>query len=175
MTSATVEGPLACSPGPTGGSGRAFVALLWRDVFVTGTEAVAFLAQVLLQPVFLLFVFGKVLGDLGYTRGNFAGVLFPGVVAFTAFLTALQNTGVPAGNRLLLHQGDRGPPARAAAHGDGGGREDRLRHAAVACRRRADVPAGALDPRAARRCPGRTRPWSAVFLLLGSLVGAASA
>ena len=40
---------------------RAFSALLWRDVFVTGREAVPFLLQVVLQPVFLLFVFGKVL------------------------------------------------------------------------------------------------------------------
>ncbi|MGI8531513.1 MAG: ABC transporter permease [Geodermatophilaceae bacterium] len=78
-----------------GQAGRAFVALLWRDVFVTGRELVAFLAQVILQPLFLLFVFGKVLGDLGYTQGNFAQVLLPGVIAFTAFLTALQNTAFP--------------------------------------------------------------------------------
>ncbi|MEP6667027.1 MAG: ABC transporter permease [Nocardioidaceae bacterium] len=78
-----------------GGASRAFLALLWRDVFVTGTEIVAFLAQVLLQPVFLLFIFGKVLADLGYTQGNFAEVLLPGIIAFTAFLTALQNTAFP--------------------------------------------------------------------------------
>ncbi len=74
---------------------QAFLALLWRDVFVTGRELVAFLAQVILQPLFLLFVFGKVLGDLGYTQDNFAQVLLPGVIAFTAFLTALQNTAFP--------------------------------------------------------------------------------
>ncbi len=76
-------------------SARAFRALLWRDVFVTGRELVAFLAQVILQPLFLLFVFGKVLGDLGYTQGDFAQILLPGVIAFTAFLTALQNTAFP--------------------------------------------------------------------------------
>lgn len=74
---------------------RAFQGLLWRDVFVTGRELPSFLAQVVLQPLFLLFVFGKVLGDLGYTQGDFAQVLFPGIVAFTAFLTALQNTALP--------------------------------------------------------------------------------
>lgn len=74
---------------------RAFGALLWRDVFVTGRELVAFLAQVILQPLFLLFVFGKVLGDLDYTQGNFEQVLLPGVIAFTAFLTALQNVAFP--------------------------------------------------------------------------------
>lgn len=92
-------GPGSDGSGGAGGTGasatRAFGALLWRDIFVTGRELVAFLAQVLLQPLFLLFVFGKVLGDLGYTQGNFAQVLLPGVIAFTAFLTALQNTAFP--------------------------------------------------------------------------------
>lgn len=75
--------------------GRAFAGLLWRDVFVTGRELPSFLAQVILQPLFLLFVLGKVLGDLGYTRGGFTDVLFPGIVAFTAFLTSLQTTALP--------------------------------------------------------------------------------
>ena len=74
---------------------RAFTALLWRDVFVTGREFVTFLLQVVLQPVFLLFVFGKVLVDLGFTAGAYSDVLLPGVVALAAFLTALQNTAFP--------------------------------------------------------------------------------
>lgn len=73
----------------------AFTGLLLRDVFVTGRELGAFLAQVLLQPILLLFVFGKVLGELGYVQGGFSQVLLPGVIAFTAFLTALQNTALP--------------------------------------------------------------------------------
>jgi ABC-2 type transport system permease protein len=76
-------------------AGRAFAGLLWRDIFVTGRELPSFLAQVILQPLFLLFVLGKVLGDLGYTRGGFTQVLFPGIVAFTAFLTSLQTTALP--------------------------------------------------------------------------------
>jgi ABC-2 type transport system permease protein len=75
--------------------GRAFTALLWRDVFVTGREFVTFLLQVVLQPVFLLFVFGKVLVDLGFTDSAYPDVLLPGVVALAAFLTALQNTAFP--------------------------------------------------------------------------------
>jgi ABC-2 type transport system permease protein len=77
------------------GVGRAFAALLWRDVFVTGREFVTFLLQVVLQPVFLLFVFGKVLTELGFTSNTYADVLLPGVVALAAFLTALQNTAFP--------------------------------------------------------------------------------
>ncbi len=74
---------------------RAFRALLWRDVFVTGRELVPFLLQVVLQPVFLLFVFGKVLVELGFATDEYSDVLLPGVIALTAFLTALQTTAFP--------------------------------------------------------------------------------
>jgi ABC-2 type transport system permease protein len=42
-----------------------FMAVLWRDLFVTGRELRVFLAQVILQPLFILFVFGKVPSSLG--------------------------------------------------------------------------------------------------------------
>ena len=74
---------------------RVFRAVLYRDIFVTGREFVAFLLQVLVQPLFLLFVFGKVLTQLGYAHANFTDVLFPGVVAFTAVLTGLQSCALP--------------------------------------------------------------------------------
>ncbi len=91
-TAAPTSTPVATSrPRPV----QAFGGLLWRDIFVTGRELPSFLAQVVLQPLFLLFVLGKVLGDLGYTRGGFSSVLFPGIVAFTAFLTSLQTTALP--------------------------------------------------------------------------------
>jgi ABC-2 type transport system permease protein len=75
--------------------GRAFLAILSRDIVVTGKEIGAFLAQVLLQPLFILFVFGKVLADLGFTTNNYAMVLLPGVISLTSFLTALQSTSFP--------------------------------------------------------------------------------
>ncbi|MDQ1392212.1 MAG: type transport system permease protein [Acidimicrobiaceae bacterium] len=74
---------------------RAFLAVLGRDMFVTWHEAPIFLAQVILQPLFLLFVFGRILSDLGYTKGGYAQLLFPGIVALTATLTALQSTAFP--------------------------------------------------------------------------------
>jgi ABC-2 type transport system permease protein len=72
-----------------------FLAVLWRDLFVTGRELPVFLAQVVLQPFFMLFVFGKVLSSLGYTRPGYNHLLFPGIVALTAVLTALQSTALP--------------------------------------------------------------------------------
>jgi ABC-2 type transport system permease protein len=95
---ATVTEPAAAAPvsrvddvGPA----KVFLAVLWRDVFVTWRELPTFLVQSLVQPLFMLFVFGKVLGSLGYTQDGYAELLLPGLVAMTAFLIALQNTAFP--------------------------------------------------------------------------------
>jgi ABC-2 type transport system permease protein len=79
----------------SGGQWSAFLAVLWRDLYVTWRELPAFLAQVILQPLFLLFVFGKVLGSLGYTRHGYANLLFPGLLALTAVITAMQTLAFP--------------------------------------------------------------------------------
>ena len=78
-----------------GTSIRAFGSVLWRDVFVTGRELAPFLAQVIAQPFFTLFIFGKVLTGIGYVGGNYTQILLPGIVALNAFLLALQNTTMP--------------------------------------------------------------------------------
>ncbi|MCG8920676.1 ABC transporter permease [Actinokineospora sp. PR83] len=78
-----------------GDTRRAFLAVLSRDVFVTGRELPSFLAQVVLQPLFTLFILGTVLGDLGYVSGEFSLVLLPGVIALAGFVGALQNTALP--------------------------------------------------------------------------------
>ncbi|ATZ23540.1 ABC transporter permease [Streptomyces lavendulae] len=89
--------PRELRPAPAGVRSvtRTFFFILWRDVFVTGRELPTFLAQVLVEPFFILFVFGKVLGELGFTGGGFQQVLLPGVVALNAFLVSLQNTALP--------------------------------------------------------------------------------
>jgi ABC-2 type transport system permease protein len=74
---------------------RAFLAILWRDIFVTGREFWVFLAQVALQPLFMLFIFAKVLGSLNYVSKDYGHVLLPGIVALTAFVTALQGIAFP--------------------------------------------------------------------------------
>lgn len=73
----------------------AFLAVLRRDLYVTWRELPAFLAQVILQPLFLLFVFGKVLGSLGYTQHGYANLLFPGLLALTAVITGMQTLAFP--------------------------------------------------------------------------------
>lgn len=78
-----------------GAARKAFFFILWRDIFVTGKELIPFLAQVVVEPFFMLFVFGKVLGNIGYLGHGFDQVLLPGVVALSCFLVALQNTAFP--------------------------------------------------------------------------------
>jgi ABC-2 type transport system permease protein len=87
----TTAGLAVAPPRP----GRVFAAVLWRDVFVTSRELPVFLAQVLLQPLFLLFVFGKVLTSIGAARAGYADLLFPGIIGLTTMLTALQGTALP--------------------------------------------------------------------------------
>jgi ABC-2 type transport system permease protein len=82
---------------PAGGQTQtgAFLAVLRRDLYVTWRELPVFLAQVILQPVFLLFVFGKVLGSLGYTQHGYSDLLFPGLLALTAVITGMQTLAFP--------------------------------------------------------------------------------
>ncbi len=85
--------------GTSSGAGvrrRAFLALCARDLWVTVRhEPVGFLAQALLQPLFFLFVFGRVLPEIGAARGAYGTQLMPGIIALTLLLTALQNTALP--------------------------------------------------------------------------------
>ncbi|MBE1502197.1 ABC-2 type transport system permease protein [Amycolatopsis lexingtonensis] len=99
MTATTLTPPPGLGTG-TGqdanpGQARAFFAVLGRDVFVTGRELLPFLAQMLIQPLFLLFIFGKVLSQIGYAGAGYAQILLPGMVAMNAFTGALQNTALP--------------------------------------------------------------------------------
>jgi ABC-2 type transport system permease protein len=74
---------------------RVFLAVLQRDLFVTWRELVPFLIQTMIQPVFLLFIFGKVLSGVGYADQNYSQILLPGLIAMNAFVVGLQNTALP--------------------------------------------------------------------------------
>src|SRR4051794_41314102 len=105
MTTATAVG---VPPAPS--QSRAFRAVLRRDVYVTWKELPAFLAQEILQPLFLLFVFGKVLAELGYTRPGYADLLFPGLLALPAGVTRNRMPAVPLGLGVRWDQEEAGHP-----------------------------------------------------------------
>lgn len=92
---ASQQRSISTTAGTRAGPGRMFLAVLWRDVFVTWRELPPYLAQIVLQPLFMLFIFGTVLAALGYTGPGYAQLLFPGVIGLNAFITSLQNTGLP--------------------------------------------------------------------------------
>jgi len=68
----------------------AFLHMLRRDLMVTTREVMPFVMQVLVQPLCLLFVFGKVLPNIGAAQQVFPASFLPGVVALNVFLVALQ-------------------------------------------------------------------------------------
>jgi len=74
---------------------NAFLAILRRDVRVTAREFVPFLLQALMQPLFFLFIFGKVLPGIGLAAGNFAALMLPGIVALTGMIAAMQGVTLP--------------------------------------------------------------------------------
>ncbi len=80
---------------------RVFWGLLERDLLVTRKQLGGVLAQVLMQPLLMLLVFGNVLGALGYTPPGYALLLLPGLVALNAFFAAVQHASFPLAMELV--------------------------------------------------------------------------
>jgi ABC-2 type transport system permease protein len=85
----------APTPNRTALALNAFFAIFQRDLVVTGREFVPFLLQALMQPLFFLFIFGKVLPGIGLAAGNFASLMLPGIVALTGMIAAMQGVTLP--------------------------------------------------------------------------------
>jgi ABC-2 type transport system permease protein len=75
--------------------GKAFLAVLGRDVHVAVRELYVFLAQTLIQPFFFLFIFARVLGHAGYVAAGYGQIMLPGLVALNAFFGAMQAVTLP--------------------------------------------------------------------------------
>lgn len=73
----------------------AFLAILRRDLLVTWRGLKEFLGQALVQPLFFLFIFGKVLPGVGVAQRDFGVLLLPGIVALTVFISAIQSVTLP--------------------------------------------------------------------------------
>lgn len=74
---------------------NAFIAIFQRDLAVTGREFIPFLLTALMQPLFFLFVFGKVLPGSHLATGNYASLMLPGIVALTGMVSAMQGVTLP--------------------------------------------------------------------------------
>ena len=80
----------------------ALLAIISRDLLVMRREVVVFLLQTLMQPLFLLFVIGKVFSTIGASNAGFSTFLLPGIVALTVFVTALQGPAVDLARDLAV-------------------------------------------------------------------------
>lgn len=87
--------PVATRPERPPVAGRAFLAILGRDLFVGGKEFWVLMLQVGLTPLFMLFIFAKVLTGAGYVTPGYGHLLLAGNIALAAFLTALQSVSFP--------------------------------------------------------------------------------
>ncbi len=72
----------------------AFLAIIRRDLLIIWREIITLLVQTLLQPLFFLFLFGKILPTIGAANAGFSTLLLPGIVAFSVFVTTLQGPSV---------------------------------------------------------------------------------
>ncbi len=80
----------------------ALLAIISRDLLVIRREVVVFLLQTLMQPLFLLFVIGKVFSTIGASNSGFSTLLLPGIVALTVFVTAVQGPAVDLARDLAV-------------------------------------------------------------------------
>lgn len=80
----------------------AFGATIRRDLLVSRREILAYLVQMLAQPLFYLFVFGRILPAIGAANAGFSTFLLPGVVAFTILVTTLQGPSIELARDLAI-------------------------------------------------------------------------
>jgi ABC-2 type transport system permease protein len=99
--SVAVESTVQIAPDVEVPVGRVFRSVLARDVRVIGREFPSFVARVVLQPLFLLFIFGRVLTGVGYASTSYTQVLFPGLMGLIPVMTAMQSIAIP----LMLELG----------------------------------------------------------------------
>ncbi|MGA8113924.1 MAG: ABC transporter permease [Actinocatenispora sp.] len=74
---------------------RVFAALIRRDAVVTRGELGTLIAQGVMQPFLLLFVFGRVITSMGFANAQYAQVLYPGMIVMVTMAAALQSSSAP--------------------------------------------------------------------------------
>jgi ABC-2 type transport system permease protein len=72
-----------------------FFALLARDAHVARRNFMALIAQTMLQPLLLMFVFGKVLTSGGLMPAAYKSTLAPGVMGMSMLMTGIQAVAMP--------------------------------------------------------------------------------
>lgn len=74
---------------------RTFLAMLARDAHVARRNAVTLAFQVLLQPMLLVFVFGRVMTTSGLMDAQYKTLLLPGVIALAMVMSGTWAVTMP--------------------------------------------------------------------------------
>ena len=74
---------------------KTFLALLGRDARVARRNFFPLLLQTLLQPMLLVFVFGRILTTSGYMPMQYKSLLLPGIIALSMLLSGIQAVAMP--------------------------------------------------------------------------------
>lgn len=74
---------------------KTFLALMRRDTLVALRDITSFMVRTLVQPMFLLFIFGNVMMRMSLVTGGFKEILVPGVAALTMLFAGMQAVTLP--------------------------------------------------------------------------------
>ena len=74
---------------------RTFFALLRRDALIARRNVMLTLAQNLLQPLLLTFVFGRILTTSGMMQNEYKSVLLPGIISISMVMGGIWSVGMP--------------------------------------------------------------------------------
>jgi ABC-2 type transport system permease protein len=74
---------------------KTFLALLQRDRRVARHNFIPLVLQTLLQPMLLVFIFGRVMTTSGYMPVQYKSLLLPGIMALSMVLSGIQAVAMP--------------------------------------------------------------------------------
>ena len=74
---------------------KTFIALLMRDARVARRNFLPVILQTLLQPMLLVFVFGRVMTTSGYMPLQYKSLLLPGIMALSMLLAGVWAVAMP--------------------------------------------------------------------------------
>lgn len=76
-------------------NGKAFLAMLARDVRVARRNFIPLLLQTFLQPLIFVFIFGRVMVGSGYMPAQYKSLLVPGILAISMFASGIWAVAMP--------------------------------------------------------------------------------
>lgn len=74
---------------------KTFLAMLHRDAHVARRNFVTLLLQTLLQPMLLVFIFGRVMTTSGLITPAYKSMLLPGIIALAMLLSGVWSVAMP--------------------------------------------------------------------------------